>query len=387
MVLVLAVAVLATAGCARASVGELALTGRVVDDTASIAVPLLPTVAPYLEVGFETTSSAGGSTASGGASTGLTDGALGASGRSTAWTRIDSVSVRIGEKLTAGQTIATLDDSTQRHAYVSAQADAKRARTDLAIVDDVIGTITEGRSELTSKTVELQTTIADLTVQRADIAAKLAAARQAASAPTTGTVPPGATNPAALILQLEAALLQIDAGIEQANKGLETITQNQTDLDTTKTALQHARDASLAMVDARDIAVRIAEAYLGRTKIVAPGPCTVLSVAGAGEVLAQGAPLAVVRPVSGTLLEAYVTADQRAGLAPGVQAQVFADSKPGRTYAAHVADVEDDYEFVPTAFATKIIHLTRGFRVVVELDDDAALPPGTPVDITVRKGL
>ncbi|MDP2183320.1 MAG: HlyD family efflux transporter periplasmic adaptor subunit [Actinomycetota bacterium] len=384
LIAVLILTALAAGGCASTSANELVLTGRVVDDTAMIAVPFLPGSTPDLEVGFETTGSAGVASGSMGAAAA---GGITATGRATSWARVDSVSVGVGDKLNAGDTIATIDDAALRHAYASAQADAKRARANLSVVDDLIGAVTEGRSELTSKTVEIQTTIADLTVQRADIAAKLDAAKQAASAPTTGTVPPSATSPAALVVQLEVALLQIDAGIEQANKALEALAETQVDLDTTKTALQYARDASRAVVDALDIAVRIAETYLGRTKIVASGPCTVLEIAGAGEVLAQGAPLATVRMSSEILLETYVTADQRAGLAPGVQAHVFADSKPGMAYAAHVAGVENEYEFVPTVFATKIIHLTRGFRVTVELDDEVTLPHGTPVDVTIRKGL
>ena len=52
-------------------------------------------------------------------------------------------------------------------------------------------------------------------------------------------------------------------------------------------------------------------------------------------------------------------------------------------YAEGLQTPSGKYEFVPTTFATKIIHLTRGFPVTIEVYGAPELPPGTPADLFI----
>lgn len=379
VVLLLALALgMSLSGCSRDTSSSLELTGRVINDTVALPAPILPSSTPNLEAGFEGTSTAAGTSLGASASSGATR------ANQTVWVRVAAVAVRPGQIVVAGDLIAVVETAALDAALITAKAQEKLATANLAVVDDTIGTVTTSASDVASKTAELTKTINDLTLQRADLQVKLSIAEgAAASLPPTITIPAGQSDPRVLKKELALAIAKIDAGLEKAKTGLEALTTAQTDIATVQSALTYARDASAAVAEAYGVATRIAQAQVDLSRVVAPFDAVIVDAAGVGEVLAGGAPIAVLRPSSAMKIETYVTAEERAMLTVGVQTGVLADSQPSRGFTGSVSAIGQEYGYVPTFFATKIIHLTRGFRVEIELDRGQMLPAGTPVDVSI----
>lgn len=366
---------LAVTACAPTATSSLVLTGSVVSEPTVVSVPSLPGPTPDLQAGFTATPTAGPASS----------GASAAGSARKIWVRVSDSLVKAGDPVNAGQTIARLDATLLARQVDVAKAAEARSSADLAYIDSKIGDVATNRSDVASKTAELEKTIADLTTQRADVASKLDAARKAASLlpsqPGTPTIPP-AQDPRVLIPQLEAALAKIDAGLAKANTALATLKTASTDLGTAASALQYTRDAAAALLDARSIGVKLAEQQLSLATITAPVDGTIIEIAGTGEVLAAGAPLVRIEPAGKARVETYVTADESERIAIGTQASVHTDSL-GREIPAHVSAITQEYDFVPTTFSTTVIHLSRAFKVTVELDERTWLPPGTPADVTI----
>lgn len=369
---------MALGGCSQDTSASLELTGRIIDDTVALPAPIVPSSTPNLEAGFEGTSTAAGTSDGSSALSGS------ARANQTAWVRVANMAVRPGQTVMAGDLIAVVETAALDAALVTAKAQEELATANLAVVDDTIGTVTTNASDVASKTAELTKTINELTLQRADLQVKLSVAEgAAASLPPTATIPAGQSDPRVLKAELVLAIAKIDLGLEKAKTGLDALTTAQTDIATVRSALTYARDASAAVVEAYGVATRIAEAQVDLSRVVAPFDAVVVSVAGAGEVLAGGAPIAQLRPSSAVRIETYVTAEERALLTVGVQVGVLADSQPSRGFTGSVSAIGQEYGYVPTFFATKIIHLARGFRVEIELDRGQILPAGTPVDVSI----
>ncbi|PKQ29185.1 MAG: hypothetical protein CVT60_06645 [Actinobacteria bacterium HGW-Actinobacteria-10] len=371
IVLALVVA-FALAACADNEPPRLELTGSVVDEVTVVPVPLIEQPTIDLEAGWrESTATPAPDTQSPGPTAGSA---------ARCWTRMAEVSVRPGDTVRAGQEIARVDESLLKLGVQVAKAEAAAARANITLLEDSLTLVIEGRSEIGTKTTELDETISDLESQRAEIANQLALARTALEAATTPTETVTLTTQ---IAALEPALEQIESGLEQARTGRSTLASATAELDTTQSRITGVRTAANAVVQARDVAVSLAQQRLESAVIVAPADGTVIDARGTGEVVACGAPLITLRVSSATRVETYVTADQARALAKGIQATVYVDALPGRGQPAHVVHVADELEFVPTTFATKLIHLTRGMRVVVELDGTRWIPPGTPADVQI----
>lgn len=357
--------------CTSDEVPRLELTGSVVDEVSVVPVPLIAQPAMDLQAGWsEPTATPSPETGSPSA----------AERRSQCWTRVETVSVRPGDTVRAGQEIARLDDALLSLGLQAAKADAAAARANVTLLDDSLNSLSEGRSQIGTKTTELDETIADLESQRAEIANQLATAKAAL---TQATTPTETVTLTAQIARLEPALAKIEAGLEQARTGRSTLASATVELNTTQTKLAGLRTAANAIVQARDVAVSIAQERLNSAVVLAPTGGTVVDAREPGEVVACGSPLVTLRISSATRVETYVTSEQAAALASGTQATVYVDALPGRGQPAHVVYVSDELEYVPTTFATKLIHLTRAMRVVVELDGTRWIAPGTPADVQI----
>lgn len=368
------------AGCSNEQATTLDLTGRVVSDTVALPAPVIVAPAPDIEAGFETT----GAAAVGAQGDAASTSAMRANSSATTWVRVSSVNAGLGQTVTEGEVLATVETATLDAALAAAKADEQLAQTTVKLIDDKSGTLTTTASEVASKTAELNKAIVDLTLQRADLQVKLSAAEAAAASITsTTTIPPGQTDPRVQVKLLEAAIAKIDAALEKAQQGLIDLATAQTDLATAQSAIQYTRDAAVAVAEGYAVATSIAQTQLERAKVVAPFDGVVVSIAAPGEVLAGGAPVVVLRPSSATTIETFVTDEGRQALTVGVQVGAFIDSQPARGYTGRVSAIGNEYGYVPTWFSTKVIHLTRGFRVEIELDQGQAMPAGTPVDVSI----
>lgn len=390
LLVVAACCVLAISGCAPAQQTGLVLTGTFVDTIVTVDVPAIPVGDVDFTIGAQPSTEGTPGISSGDQiatalvpQTAGTPAAPGAAAPS--WHRLDEVPVSAGDPVVAGQVLAVLDTAPSEAAIEAAEADLTRAEADLGMLDQRTEDIVENRSSAASQTAELQRTIADLQTQRVDLQRQLDAARASIAPPS---LPSTATPPATVvtqIAQLEAAIARIDTGIEQAQDGVERLAEAQTTLAEVEGVLGTIRRTAAAVIDGRRVVVDLAKAHRDRATITAPSDGVVVSSARTGEVLAAGAPLVRLRSIERPLIRTYVTAEQAVRVREGSSARVSLDSMPDTEYTGLVTSIGDEYVFVPTTFATPLIHLTRGFEVIVEVYGAPDLPPGTPADLVIQR--
>jgi len=180
--------------------------------------------------------------------------------------------------------------------------------------------------------------------------------------------------------KLTAGLAKLDAGEAKAREGLAKIDEGLNKLADARRKVQRGIRTATAFIPVRERAVGVAKAIRAQAQIVAPFDATVLDIAHPGDTLLVGAPLVTLRPTR-LRIDTYVTAAQLRRVPVGTSARVSGDwsSTP---LAARVVTVDDEYTFPPTTFPTSETHMTRAFRVTLELDDEnARLPAGVPVDV------
>lgn len=379
---------LSLTGCSADDPTGVVLTGSFIDDSLVVPVPDLPATPVDPFVGTEPSAEGTpGATSDGGApATALVLPVLTASSPlGQTWQRVEEVQVSPGDQIVAGQVLAVLDDGAAQATVTAAEADLARSEAELALIDEMSGDVEEGRSEAESQTVELEQTLADLQTQRIELQAELNAARQAAAPPanptTTTPIPPSLLEQ---IAKLEAALSELDAGIQQTQDAIDQIAEAEAELEDVETALGSIRDTAKAVVSGRRAVVELTRTLAQMAIVTAPIDGVIVSVATPGEVLASGAPLAIIRSRARPTVRTYLTAEQARQVRDGSSARVSLDSLEGTEYTGLVTRVGSTYDYVPTTFATDIIHMTRGFEAIVEVYGAPELPAGTPADLVIQ---
>ena len=346
--------------------GELVLAATVRPDSVSVLAPALAT---------SSTAGATGVTLTGAASSPVVAGMLA------------SVEVSAGADVQAGQVIGRLDDTALRLQLQAARAGARGAHARVDIVDANLDALDDNAATLADARVKLDETLANLRLSRAEVSSNLVKARAAvASLPPTlpPMLPPGMTDPRVLVAKLEAALAKIDSGLLRATTARARLDSSEAKIADARAQLRDARKLTLLAANAADAGVDVAEARLALAVVRAPYTGTVTWVAERGSVLFAGGPVARLAPAGPLLLDTYLDTAEAALVDVGSRARASSDSFPGRAYPGHVSAILPIYEYPPTALPTRLIHMTRAFRVTVTLDDTAApLPAGTPADLTI----
>lgn len=368
-VVALVVLALGAAGCGREGSGPLELTGSVTDDVTVLKAPSIPTPSPLVEI--ESLSREGTPTPQ------MPKDERGV--HDPLWLRVEDVAVNVGDSVTEGDVLVTLDASLLEAAVSSAEADAARSRADLALLGGRLDEVEEGLDDIATQRSELETAVAELEEQRDEILVQLEAARKLVGAP----VPTGTPDPAVTVVELETAIEGIDEGLEEAREGLNLLDDTGGQLGQAVASIEGAEKAARALVRGRDAVVEIAEAYLAMATLRAPEDGIIVETPRVGNVLAPEAPLVGMRPRRATTIKTWITAEQREQIALGASARVVSDSMPEAVTGA-VSDIGTVYSYAPTNFATKIIHMNRAFEVTIIVYGDDTPPPGTPVDITVE---
>lgn len=374
-------------GCTTAPETGVAVTGTFVDNLVLIEVPPIPVATVDFTIGAQPSTEGTPGISSGdqiATAIAHTPAAATPSASSRSWHKLDEVAVSAGDPVVAGQVLAVLDTAPSEAAIQAAEADLTRAEADLGMLDQKTDDIAENRSDAASQTAELQRTILDLQTQRADLQLQLDAARTSIAPPSLPATATPPANVVAQIAQLEAAIAKIDAGVKTAQEGIDKLADAQTTLADAEGVLSSIKRTAAAVIDGRRVVVDLAVAQRDRATITAPVDGVVVSAACSGEVLAAGAPLVRLRSLERPLLRTYVTAEQANRVREGSSARVSLDSMPGTEYTGLITTIGDEYVFVPTTFATPLIHLTRGFEVTVEVYGAPDLPPGTPADLVLQ---
>lgn len=306
--------------------------------------------------------------------------------------RLARVNVSVGDDVTEGEVLATLETAPLDAAIDAARASAAEASATVALLDEKAATAADGRSTLDSKRHEISSTLSDLRRQRAEIAANLASARalltSLAAMPSAVATPPAGPaqpDPRAIVAQLEAALAQLDAGIAKAESGLAKLDDARASVADAIVVLGDARTAAGYAADGASAGVAVAEARRALATVRSPVSGVVTEISAAGTVVYAGAPLARIRPEGDPIVETYATVSDTSLLRLGTKVQISADYLR-RPIAGVVTEVSDAYQYPPTAQATRDTHMVRALRVRVRVPDGKDLPPGAPVDIIVSTG-
>ena len=142
-------------------------------------------------------------------------------------------------------------------------------------------------------------------------------------------------------------------------------------------------EQAAADLQAKEALVAQLEIALADCELVSPVAGTVRSrIHEVGAVLSAGAPVFVVALDEQPWVRAYVSEASLGRIEPGMQVQIFTDSRPDQAYSGHVGFISPTAEFTPKSVQTEKLRtdLVYRFRVVVE-DADAKLRQGMPVTL------
>ena len=351
------------------------VVGTVEDSITVVAVPTIAMPSVDLNAGFPpaapTGASTGASTASSASSARSGSPVLGLTGLGGVW-RVATTTVREGARVTAGQTIATLDDGILAAQVRAAEAGAATAAAAVPVladriaeVDDKHRELTDKRSQLTDALATITSTQSTLTTNRAGLVAnratlqanraglvstraglldtqeRLKALLATLPADPSVPLPPGTPTRAEVTAQLaalasgiasaDAGLAKIDSGLATLDAGLAKIdaglaqvktkaTQVRSGLSNIATGRSALADARMLLVDTQTIArIAVDTAAIGVTlarqqqalaTVTTPVSGVVVAIADAGDLLAPGAVLATIRADGPASVRVWLAPDQ-----------------------------------------------------------------------------
>lgn len=409
---------IALSGCAPA--GTVELTGSVDDDVVAVQAPSVPVPSPDLEAGFGGGAAlgAGGAGASGGtpAARATTPTAARITGLGS-FARVAEVKVQAGDVVVANQVIVVVDTELLDANVRAARAAQRTAQAQVPVVSAALDELASTRADIASTRSTVTDTIAQLLATRARLVEQLSTLQATlrrieglppgglpgigvppvlppgvtpTSTPGGGGLPPGGLpDPAKLragIAQLEATITKIDAGVAKARTGLGKLSSASAKVSDARAQLRHVRTLARIAASASGVGVDLAKYQRSLAEVRTPIGGVVISVVSAGDVVAPGATLAEIRRVGRTNVSAWLAPADLAEVSVGDTAFVTSDSveEPVRGTVTRIAGRAD---YPPTSSATREVHLTRAVPVEITVNaGEAALPPGTPVDISIVSG-
>ncbi|TVQ18637.1 MAG: HlyD family efflux transporter periplasmic adaptor subunit [Leptolyngbya sp. DLM2.Bin15] len=336
--------------------------------------------------------------------------------------RVESVAVREGDRVQAGQVIARLDDGELQAAYQAAQAgtlaarqQAIQAESQIAVVQsqlaeaaltlqqsegDTVGRVSQ--AEATVATAVAQLAQAQAQVQRSVSELQLAEVERdrLQSLLADGAVPQqeldvaqtrfesAQSNLAASQATLAAAEQQVSAaqgGLVQAQT-----TQFNPDIRSAQLArlqrqLEQAQSqwrAAQAEVERAIALEQEVAARLANLAIVSPIDGVVVNrMVEPGEVIGAGATVATVINLNDVYLRGYIPQGEVGNVRVGQAAQVFLDSDPNQPLAARVIAIDTEASFTPENIYFRDDRVTQVFGLRLGIDNpDGFAKPGMPAD-------
>jgi HlyD family secretion protein len=312
--------------------------------------------------------------------------------------RVLTVNVREGDKVVAGQVIATLDSEQARAVVADAEArvsvaqrqvpvlEAQQRQAQIATSQSAVGsngTIGQAQSEVSAAQSQLA---------QAQAAYKLASYTEhmSASLYKTGDVPELQRNRAASDAQqaenaVNAAAHRVSAA--QAALGAATATNANAPIHEQQAAAVGAQISQQdSMVAASMAQLAQARANLKDLTIRAPFDGTILvRAAEPGEVLAAGTPVVTMLNLKKIYLRGFIPEGQIGRVKPGQPARVVLDS--GQTIDAYVLTIDPQAMFTPenTYFKSDRVQQVFGVKLALRGGFDDA-KPGMPADGQVLVG-
>ncbi|MDX1812599.1 MAG: efflux RND transporter periplasmic adaptor subunit [Gammaproteobacteria bacterium] len=273
--------------------------------------------------------------------------------------RMQSLSVDEGQLLTAGATVAQLDDSDFQLVLNQAKATANASKAVL--------------NELQAGTREQELLVAEADLQKAQsqVNYNLEEVKR-----ISALIP----SKLASMEQLEQTQLQFEiaqATLEQAHHKLKLLIEGPR-----KEEVQRAK----AEYSARQEAVAQAKRQLTYTHLDSPltGMVTVRS-SEEGEVVAPGQPVVRIAELSKPWVRAYLSETDLGRVKLGQEAIVKVDSYPDKRFKGELSFISPVAEFTPKTVETRELRVDLVYRVKVKVDNpDGILKIGMPADIILE---
>jgi HlyD family secretion protein len=336
--------------------------------------------------------------------------------------RIESIAVREGDRVKAGQVIAKLDDPE-----LSAQLAAAKARVNAAqqgvtqaelqveVVNSQVQeaqlTLAQAQGDTTGQVSQSEAAVATANAQ---LLSAQAQARQAASALELARVDRDRFS--TLVAQGAVSQQQFDqaqtqfeaaqdtlaaqqaaaaAAEQQINAAEGALTQSQTSqlnpeirtAQVNRTQKQQAQAESQIVAANAELAQAKAaqseiEAQLNNLEIKSPIDGIVLTrMVEPGEVISAGAPVITVVNLENIYLRGYIPEGQVGEVRVGQAAQVFLDSAPAQPLAATVSAIDTEASFTPENIYFKDDRVTQVFGLKLDIDNPGGFAkPGMPAD-------
>ena len=263
-----------------------------------------------------------------------------------------------GMQVTAGQTVALLEDDELKEERSARSADEKAVRAALADL------------EAGSRREEIAQGEAALVRMKAD-ADKLARdAKRAESLFMREVIPRS---------ELDAARAGRDASaaaVREAGQRLKLLKAGPR-----PDAVRQAK----ARVEASAAGLSLAETRLSQATLTAPMTGLVLAKhAEPGEMLAAGAPVVTIARMDEVWIRGYIPEAEVGRVAIGQRARGTADAWPGRFLEGRVSFISSEAEFTPKNVQTEKERVKLVYRIKVTLPNPKGeLKPGMPVDAVI----
>lgn len=299
--------------------------------------------------------------------------------------RVEILSVREGDVVVAGQTLARLEDAGARARLEQAVAarDVARARADAA------------RVSLSVVRREVPIAVAAASAKRQSAEAALASARDAEAQvrreqlrvarlrerevideetkerADLALATSGQTVAAARAAEREAA-----EAVASAELGPRRVRAREADIATLDAALRQA-----------DALVDEARSALDDLTIVSPTAGTVtVRFSESGEVIGAGTPLFEIVDLDHLYLRGFVSESEIGKVHLGLPARVYTDAFPGRGIAAELRYIASRAEFTPKEVQTRDerTKLVYAVKLYVIDNHDRSLSPGLSADAVIR---
>lgn len=273
--------------------------------------------------------------------------------------RIDSLFVREGERVVAGQRLAVLDrvELSARVAGAGAQLAAQRAR--LAELERGFRPEEIGAAQAALRAADQRLVDAERDRTRArNLFAGGAISRQALDREESVFALAEAERDR---LRQQLQLLERGPRVEQISAQRAAVAQ--------AAALAEQAEAALAFAE-------ITAPFAGIVTRRHREP---------GEIVAGGLPVVTLMDPEDRWVRIYVRADAAGQVALGTPAEIVADAWPDRRFRGEVTFIADEAEFTPRNVQTREERVKLVYRVKVRVVGDTALDlkPGLPADVTL----
>ncbi len=272
--------------------------------------------------------------------------------------RVATRTVSEGDRVTAGQLIARLDDSEQAQELALRRAELAAAQAALADLEAGSRPQEIAAAEATLHSIEAERDRARLDFARQQELFK---------------------HDAVSSRDLEAAQAQIkvaDARVAEATERLKLVREGPR-VET----INQAR----ARVEQARAALALAEVRLDNTRLTSPLAGVVLSHnIEPGEFVAAGTPVVTVADTAHLWVRAYLNQTDLGRIRHGQKVSVRTDTFPDKTYAGTIGFIASEAEFTPKTVQTPKERVKLVFRIKVDVaNPNDELKAGMPADVVI----